>query len=396
VSQRVSGERSIAEIAAGYEAHPAAEVLPLLEGEEFEALVADVRAHGLINPITLLKGRILDGRNRYWACLAAEVEPRFVEFAGGDPIAFIISVNVKRRHLDESQRAMVAARLETMTHGGARRSDQDANLHLEMSRQRAAGLVNVSARSVASAREVLDHGEPDLVRAVDQGEIAVSLAVQLLRQSPETQIEAARAPALVKQKLRAARRDEVLRRIVDANPALPTGTRYPGQYSDPPLRDEFGPSDHETERHYPTMTEAELVALAPQIAEMTSADAIHFMWAAPHLFLVAARILDAWGFPYRTHIVWRKPRAGLGQYLRSQHECLLIGRRGAMPTPFESDRVGSVIDAPLGAHSAKPAIFAELIEAWYPLPLARIELFRRGPPRPGWKPWGNEAKTAAE
>ena len=65
-----------------------------------------------------------------------------------------------------------------------------------------------------------------------------------------------------------------------------------------------------------------------------------------------------------------------------------------MPTPFESDRVGSVIDAPQGVHSAKPDIFAELIEAWYPPALARIELFRRGPARPGWAAWGNEVKAA--
>jgi hypothetical protein len=148
----------------------------------------------------------------------------------------------------------------------------------------------------------------------------------------------------------------------------------------------FGPSDHETERHYPTMSEEELIASRRKIAAMTSVDAIHFMWAAPHLFLIATRLLHAWGFPYRTHIVWRKPRAGLGQYLRSQHECLLIGRGGAMPTPFESDRVSSVIDAPLGPHSVKPDIFAELIEAWYPLPLAALSfsaaasLVLAGPP----------------
>ena len=71
-----------------------------------------------------------------------------------------------------------------------------------------------------------------------------------------------------------------------------------------------------------------------------------------------------------------------------------LRRWPAMPTPFESDRVGSVIDAILGAHSAKPDIFAELIEAWCPPELARIELFRRGPARPDRAAWCNEAKAA--
>ena len=84
----------------GYETHPAAEVLPL-EGEAFDALVADISANGLI----------LNGRTRIRVCLAAGVEPRFIEFAGDDAIAFIISANIERRHLDESQRTMRAARL---------------------------------------------------------------------------------------------------------------------------------------------------------------------------------------------------------------------------------------------------------------------------------------------
>src|SRR5262249_12632675 len=117
------------------EFHPLANIFPLIEGADFDALVADIKAHGLAEKIVMHKGRPLDGRNR-WRALAklgltdeeilqAHTEPLEDDT---DPLAFVISKNLKRRHLDESQRAMVAARLATLTHGGDRVSEQAANL----------------------------------------------------------------------------------------------------------------------------------------------------------------------------------------------------------------------------------------------------------------------------
>jgi N6-adenosine-specific RNA methylase IME4 len=72
---------------------------------------------------------------------------------------------------------------------------------------------------------------------------------------------------------------------------------------------------------------------------------------------------------------------------------LLIGRRGQFPPPREDLRSSSLIEAPIGDHSAKPEAFAAMIETWYP-DAVKLELFRRGPARPGWSVWGSEAKTA--
>jgi hypothetical protein len=82
-------------------AHPYADVLPLLEGEAFDALVADIKANGLLEPITIHEGLILDGRNRYRACAAAGIEPRFPEFEGDDPLGFVLSLSVHRRHVSD-------------------------------------------------------------------------------------------------------------------------------------------------------------------------------------------------------------------------------------------------------------------------------------------------------
>jgi N6-adenosine-specific RNA methylase IME4 len=83
----------------------------------------------------------------------------------------------------------------------------------------------------------------------------------------------------------------------------------------------------------------------------------------------------------------------MGYHARSQHELLLVAKRGDIPPPAVADRVSSVIEAPRGAHSEKPDQVYRLIESFYPT-LPRIELFCRGAPPEGWAAWGNQAGRA--
>ena len=80
--------------------HPIANLFPLMEGEQLDALVDDIKASGLREPIVEYQGLILDGRNRYRACIEGDCEPHFVPFQGDDPIAYVLSKNLHRRHLN--------------------------------------------------------------------------------------------------------------------------------------------------------------------------------------------------------------------------------------------------------------------------------------------------------
>jgi hypothetical protein len=159
--------------------HPLADLFPLMSDEEVNDLGEDMLIHGQRKRIMLFEGMILDGRNRYNACLLKGIEPRFVDYHGPDPLGLVISLNLKRRHLDDAQRAIIAAKLATM-----KRGDNQHSPNGETSQAKAAELLNVSKRRVERAREVIEKGVLDLVDAVEQGEVKVSAAAEFANKVP--------------------------------------------------------------------------------------------------------------------------------------------------------------------------------------------------------------------
>jgi len=181
------------------QAHSAAELFPLMKGEEFETLVRDIKENGLLNPIIVHpEGGIIDGRNRLRACDKAGVEPLFKTWDGkGSLTSLVISLNLHRRHLTISQRAMVAADAKPLFEDEAakrmiagKKPDPSAELREGgKASENAAKQFDVSPRSVESANAVIRDGVKELEDAVRAGDIPVSTAEKVARQPEQIQKE---------------------------------------------------------------------------------------------------------------------------------------------------------------------------------------------------------------
>jgi len=201
--------------------HEAAELFPLLEGEEFEEFKEDLRKNGQREPVALLDGLVLDGRNRCRACLALGMAPRTRELPPyTDPVAYVLSVNLHRRHLEKGQRGMCSARAKALREklvaqararqreaaaragkasGSSRRGETNVPAPVP---ERSSGdvrdeigkLFGVSGRSVDLTTKVLNKAEPEVIKAVEEGRLGVSVAAVIADLPPEAQRREAAAP----------------------------------------------------------------------------------------------------------------------------------------------------------------------------------------------------------
>jgi len=319
--------------------HPLADFFPLMEDAAFEELVTDIKAHGVREPVVLYEGAILDGRNRYRASIQVGVACPTRTYDGDDPLEFAISLNLKRRHLNESQRAMVAAKLASMpAHRPPSKeppNDKSANLPtFPMSQPAAATMLNVSERLLRLAKVVQQGAAPELVAAVEQGRLAVSVAANAAKLSSQDQQEIARCAKsgdisvvrrTVKQRLWREREAQLGARQC----ALPQ-RRYGVILADPEWR--FEPYSRETgldrsaDNHYPTSPLD--VIKARDVPSIAADDCALFLWATVPMLPQALEVMAAWGFHYVSSAVWVKDHIGTGYWFRIRHEILLAGTRG--------------------------------------------------------------------
>jgi hypothetical protein len=181
--------------------HPVANVFPLMEGDEFEAFKADIAAHGQREPVWLHEGRIIDGRNRYRACQVLGIEVQTREWDGkGSLVAFVVSLNMHRRHLTAGQRATLGVEVDLLmakeakerqraggkAAGRGRPKQVEAtvpqpNCRAPQARDQAAKATRSSARNVSEAKR-LKAQALDLFEKVRAGAMTLPQAKREVRQ----------------------------------------------------------------------------------------------------------------------------------------------------------------------------------------------------------------------
>jgi len=367
--------------------HPAANLFPEMDEQEFKALVSDIAANGQQVPILAIDNQIIDGRHRLKACNELGIEPKVKEVngqAGQSPAALVISLNLQRRHLTQSQKAMIAEKALPLLEAEARERQKAAGKHgakggrgkQNPSRtnagrvsnkksgeasSHAAALVGVSARYVDKAKLLRKHA-PSLANQVEQGKITLSKAFRQYKRESDRK-KAAAAPPIT---------------------TVSEATKFQCIVIDPPwdVSDEGDVNQMgRANPDYTTMPIAEIEALP--IESMAAPDCHLYIWITNRSLPKGFRLMESWGFRYVTMLTWCKESIGIGNYFRNNTEHVLFGVKGSLSLLRQD--VGTWFTAPRGKkHSIKPQAFYDLVETCSPGP--RVDIFP-GRDRDGWAAW---------
>lgn len=409
------------------EPHEFAGIFDLIRGSGFEELIASIKENGVREPIVLFEGKVLDGRNRLRAAIAAgisshAVPARVFSDKDGDPLSFVWDLNVHRRHLNETQRVIAIVEKHKFAMGRPKSTAAEV-----LTQPEAAAAAGVSTASIQRGTVVGKTGSDELRDIMRAGNVSVKAAEQIARLDAEKQkavIAAARGVAGKNEnRLAKALQNEVKKTTCrvrhattadDNRKADPDGVKYDVCIADPPWKYDNEDINGAADKHYETMPIREICGWSPvegvPVRDLFMKKSVLFMWTTVQnvwrrglrygeeavLAGNARDVADAWGFPdFRGCFVWCKPKLGTGYWVRNQYEHLAIFTRGNFPAPPTDVAPLNVLqgdDWPVGEHSAKPPETYRLIERMTPGDYRRVEFFARSS-APGWKGFGNQVPS---
>lgn len=419
--------------------HEVADIFPMMSSEEYESLKADIKQNGLLQPIWTHEGQIIDGRNRYNACVDLGIFPQYQTWdSAGSLVAFVVSLNLQRRHLNSSQKAMVALEVERLLAVEARErlseagknfgrgmnkdekpsqnfdypmfddlpkapqlnSAQKATVAVEVEKHlvnerkasaQAAKIVGTNRQYVSDAKAI-QKAAPEVAKAVVSGALNMPDAKKIAT-LPEEQrrvvlekVESGEKPTKAIQEVK---REEIKQHLESVE--IKAVKELEGVFDviviDPPWPIEKIERDErpmQTKLDYPTMQIDEIKDI-----KIPTTDECHVWLWTTHRFLPDSfDIIKHWGLKYVCAFVWHKPGGfqpvGLPQY---NCEFVLYCRKGS-PKLLDTRDLPTCFNAPRGSHSEKPEEFYNFVRRV--TAGRRLDMFNRRDIE-GFEGWGKEA-----
>lgn len=402
-----------------HESHPLADAFPMMHGAELDQLVESMRSRGFDrdSPVVRIyaaadprKKLVLDGRNRLRASEIVGVAPKFSDHAIledgtaeglGDLAKYVIARNLARRHLSESQRGLIAAKLASLTPGRPKKTEEKTPPRGGVSRAAAAAQLGIGTTTVDRAAKVLREADPKVVEAIEAGHLSVAGATKIARREPvvqrriveDVEREAGRTGkevdgGKVSVFIAKAERRQTAQRIEAEPPPLATGF-YRVITDDVPWPYDSRPDDA-TQRGklgYPAMSLVAIEAfVANDIERLVHPEgSVLFFWVTNEFIEEALAILRRCGWRKRSFITWDKVNIGLGNTYRNVTEHVIVATKGN--PAIHVDGQSTLIREARREHSRKPEAFYRLVEET--CPGSKIELHARTK-RDGWTSWGAE------
>jgi len=386
-----------------------AELVPTLSKEDYNSLYKSIKENGLwVTILTNPEGVILDGHHRYNICIALGIEPRFAIRTFENNLLekkFVIECNLHRRHLLDYQKGLLAKELLKIEQEEAnlkqKKAGEEFGKGIDNSLPNSMGKLyckycykTVETTAGDGILECLECGS-GLELLVDRHDkTAMSKTAKKVGLKSGEQLRRIlkidkNAPEELKEKVRKGQTSinyaykTINRQEKKANKdPLPKG-EFDVILADPPWKYDIN-TRGSPDDHYDVMEDNDIYNMKIP----SSNNCVLFMWGTAPKLPEALKVIEAWGFTYKTNMVWIKDKIGTGYYFRGKHELLLVAVKGNPLIPEEKDRPESVLVAPRTIHSKKPEQVYSIIERMYPN-CKYLELFARNT-RKGWTAWGNE------
>ena len=408
--------------------HEVADIFPMMSSEEYESLKTDIKQNGLLQPIWTHEDQIIDGRNRYNACMDLGIIPQYQTWDGsGSLVAFVVSLNLQRRHLNSSQKAFVALEVERLLAEEARKkkiedgrvfgrqkqaeeiSDNLFNEPVEIKKvfqkiekpnpkeepihaaSQAAKLTGTNRQYVSDAKSI-QKSSPEVAKAVVSGALNIPDAKKIATLPQEQRkvvlerVEAGEKPTKAIQDVK---REEIKQHLesVEVQAVKAVEGVYDVIVIDPPWPIEKIERDErpmQTNLDYPTMQLDEIKDMMLPLAD----DCHVWVWTTHRFLPDAFDIIKHWGLKYVCAFVWHKPGGfqpvGLPQY---NCEFALYCRKGS-PKLLDTRNLPTCFNAPRGSHSEKPEEFYDFVRRV--TAGRRLDMFNRRIIE-GFEGWGKEA-----